>query len=135
MKLFAFVGYDFKDEELQKNIDECDYETQRMITEVSGAHARRYYFGIIQLVPDQIRLSMKTATKLPKSLQIIKKRLGFTFIKFEDAGVDLEPFIRKHPFDTLKFLIHSIMKHFKDVSIIYVKTNPKFTTNCVTFRN
>lgn len=115
LKLFAFVGYNSKDEEFQRNVDESDYETQKMITEVSGAHARRYYFGIIQLVPDQIRLSMKTATKLPTSLQAIKRKLGFTFIKFEDAGVDLEPFIRRHSFETIKFLIHSIIKHFKDV--------------------
>lgn len=116
LKLFAFTGYDFKDEELQKNIDECDYETQKMITEVAGAHAKRFYFGIIHLAPDQIRLSMQTAMKLPKSLLAIKKRLGFTFIKFEDAGVDLEAFEKKHLFDTSKFLVHSIIKHFKDVS-------------------
>lgn len=115
MQLFAFIGYDFKDEDLQKNIDECDYETQRMITEVAGTNAKRYYFGVIHLSPDQIRLSMKTATKLPKSLYMIRKRLGYTFIKFEDAGVDLEPFERKHLFDTSKFLVHSIIKHFKDV--------------------
>lgn len=116
LKLFAFIGYDFKDEDLQKNIDECDYETQRMISEVAGAQARRYYFGVIHLCSDQIRLSMKTASKLPKSLQSIKKRLGLTFIKFEDANVDLEPFEKRHLFDTSKFLVHSIIKHFKDVS-------------------
>lgn len=114
LKLFAFVGFNSKEEELY-TIDESDYETQRMLTEVSGAHARRYYFGIIQLIPDQIRLSMKTASKLPSQLQAIKRKLGFTFIKFEDAAVDLEPFVKEHPFETMQFLIYSIMKHFKDV--------------------
>lgn len=58
---------------------------------------------------------MKTANKLSSQLQIIKRKLGFTFIKFEDAAVELEPFIRKHLFETSQILSHSIMKHFKDV--------------------
>lgn len=88
-----------------------------MITEVAGANAKRYYFGVIHIALEQIRLSMRTATKLPRSLYIIKKRLGYTFIKFEDAGVDLLAFQRNHLFDTSKFLIHSIIKHFKDVNL------------------
>lgn len=76
----------------------------------------RYYFGILQLVPDQIRLSMKTVNKLPPHLQAIKRKLGLTLIKFEDAAVDLQPYVRKHIFETAQFLFNSIVKHFKDVS-------------------
>lgn len=60
---------------------------------------------------------MKTASKLPQHLQSIKRKLGLTLIKFEDAAVDLKPFERRHPFETSQFLINSIIKHFKDVSI------------------
>lgn len=59
---------------------------------------------------------MKTANKLPSQLQIIKRKLGFTFIKFEDAAVDLEAFMRRHIFETNQILWHSVVKHFKDVS-------------------
>lgn len=59
---------------------------------------------------------MQTASKLPPSLAAIKKRLGLRLIKFEDAGVELEPFIRYHPFETSQFLWHSIVKHYKDVN-------------------
>ncbi|KAJ8964860.1 hypothetical protein NQ314_004578 [Rhamnusium bicolor] len=103
----------FKEEELI-NKYEHDYETQRLLTEVSAAHAKRYYFGILKLIPDQIRLSVKTASKLPKHLQRIKRKLGLTLIKFEDAAVDLEAFERKHPFETREFLFKSIVKHFKE---------------------
>lgn len=127
LKLFAFVGFNSKDEELY-NGNENDYEMQRMLTEVSGAHARRYYFGLIQLSLDQIRLSMKTASKLPPELQAIKRKLGFTFIKFEDAAVDLEPFTKHHPFETLQFLTNCIIKHFKDVSFLFL-----FTSSCSDF--
>lgn len=112
LKLFAFFQYNSSEEQLTDTIDE-ERETQRILTEVGAAHAKRYYFGIIQLVPDQIRLSMKTALKLPVSLQQIKKKLGLTFIKFEDAAVDLEAYIRKHPFETIQVLVQNIVKHFK----------------------
>lgn len=61
---------------------------------------------------------MKTASKLPPHLQAIKRKLGLTLIKFEDAAVELEPFVRAHPFETSQFLINSIVKHFKDVSVL-----------------
>lgn len=41
LKLFAFIGFHFQEEELVTR-DETDYETQRLLTEVSAAHAKRY---------------------------------------------------------------------------------------------
>ncbi|XP_017773930.1 PREDICTED: vacuolar protein sorting-associated protein 13D isoform X2 [Nicrophorus vespilloides] len=113
LKLCEFVSYNSREEELC-NADENDHEIQKILTQVSASHATRYYFGIIQLCPDQIRLSMKTATKLPKTLVNIKRKLGLTLIKFEDAGVDLETYKREHLFETMQFLMHSVVKHFKD---------------------
>ncbi|KAJ3643178.1 hypothetical protein Zmor_025903 [Zophobas morio] len=113
LKLFDFIGYHSREEELI-NKDENDYEVQRLLLEVSAAHSKRYYFGVIQLILDQIRLSVKTATKLPPHLQKIKRKLGLTLIKFEDAAVDLQAFDRRHLFETSQFLINSIIKHFKD---------------------
>lgn len=40
LKLFGFIGFNAKEEELI-NKDENDHETQRMLTEVSAAHAKR----------------------------------------------------------------------------------------------
>lgn len=34
-------------------------------------------------------------------------------LKFEDATVDLKPFIRYHFFETGRYLIHTILKHFR----------------------
>lgn len=65
----------------------------------------------------QIKLSVLTTTKLPRQLQIIKRQLGLTLIKFEDATIELEPFIKKHPFESTQFLVHSIIKHYKDVRL------------------
>lgn len=115
LKLCDFIGYHSKEEELV-NKDENDYEVQRILLEVSAAHAKRYYFGVIQLILDQIKLSVKTASKLPAHLQKIKRKLGLTLIKFEDAAVDLMAFDKRHLFESGQFLFNFIIKHFKDVS-------------------
>lgn len=116
LKLCAFMGVGSKADELCTNLDGYDFETQRMLTDVASVGAKRYYFGNIRLVPGQIRLSLTTANKLSPQLAFIKRKLGFTFINFEDASVVLEPFARKHTFETGQFLMHSVVKHFKDVS-------------------
>ena len=35
-------------------------------------------------------------------------------ITFEDANIDLEPFIRVHPFETVNFLTHAVLHHYQD---------------------
>ncbi|XP_015598611.1 vacuolar protein sorting-associated protein 13D isoform X2 [Cephus cinctus] len=112
LRLAAFVGAGRS--ELDAPVDENDFKAQRFISEVSAAHATRYYFGALKLVPNQVKLSVLTTTKLPPQLQTIKRKLGLTLIKFEDATIELEPFIKRHPFESSQFLIHSIIKHYKD---------------------
>lgn len=131
LKLFSFIGFTSKEEELVTK-DENDYETQRMLTEVSAAHAKRYYFGVLQLIPKQIRLSMKTANKIPHNLQNVKRKLGLTLVKFEDAAVDLQAFDKTHLFETREVLVSSIIKHFKDVRYLF---RFFFTINTICFRN
>ncbi|KAL3268817.1 hypothetical protein HHI36_007913 [Cryptolaemus montrouzieri] len=113
LKFCSFVGLHSQEEELF-NKDENDFETQRLLTKVSTSHSKRYYFGVLQLVPNEIRLSVKTASKLTSHLQKIKRKLGLTLIKFEDAAIDLHAFDKKHPFETWQFLLDSIVKHFRD---------------------
>ena len=69
--------------------DESDYEAQRIVTKVLAANAKRYYFGDLAIVPSQIRLSVLTASKLAPHLGELKKSLGLTLIKFEDASMFL----------------------------------------------
>ncbi|XP_043480928.1 vacuolar protein sorting-associated protein 13D isoform X1 [Leptopilina heterotoma] len=112
LKVAAFIGAGRSESEVP--LEENGFNTQRFISNVSAAHSKRYYFGALKLVPSQVRLSVLTATKLPAHLQIIKKKLGLTLIKFEDATIDLEPFIRMHPFENKQVLMHSIIKHYID---------------------
>ncbi|XP_029665286.1 LOW QUALITY PROTEIN: vacuolar protein sorting-associated protein 13D-like [Formica exsecta] len=112
LKLAAFLG--IGKSELEMPVDENDFKAQRFISEVSAAHAKRYYFGALKLVPNQVKLSVLTTTKLPHHLQAVKRKLGLTLINFENATIELEPFVKKHPFESSQFLMHSIVKHYKD---------------------
>ncbi|XP_025991490.2 vacuolar protein sorting-associated protein 13D isoform X1 [Solenopsis invicta] len=112
LKLAAFLG--IGKSELEVPVDENDFKAQRFISEVSAAHAKRYYFGALKLVPNQVKLSVLTTTKLPHHLQAVKRKLGLTLINFENATIELEPFVKKHPFESSQFLVHSIVKHYKD---------------------
>ncbi|XP_072751576.1 intermembrane lipid transfer protein Vps13D isoform X2 [Anoplolepis gracilipes] len=112
LKLAAFLG--IGKSELEMPVDENDFKAQRFISEVSAAHAKRYYFGALKLIPNLVKLSVLTTTKLPQHLQGVKRKLGLTLINFENATIELEPFVKKHPFESSQFLVHSIAKHYKD---------------------
>ncbi|XP_063232383.1 intermembrane lipid transfer protein Vps13D [Bacillus rossius redtenbacheri] len=113
LKLFAFAGFNHLSPE-QMDVDENDFEVQRILAEVTSVHAKKYYFGTLELRPGQVRLSVVTTNKLPVQLQSIKRKLGLTLIKFEDASVTLKPFVKNHPFESLQFLLHAILKKYKD---------------------
>lgn len=93
--------------------DESDYEAQRIVTKVLAANAKRYYFGDLSIVPSQIRLSVLTTSKLPPNLAEIKKCLGLTLIKFEDAVVNFDKFCDRHHFETLEVYLSAIKTHYK----------------------
>ncbi|XP_041977291.1 vacuolar protein sorting-associated protein 13D [Aricia agestis] len=101
-------------EEGAEQADEAEFETRRVLLELTALHATRYYFALVKVIPGQIRLSMFTANKLEGSLSVLKRRLGLTLIRFEDAAVELEPFVRAHAFDTAATLARQMLQHFKD---------------------
>lgn len=64
-------------------------------------------------MPTQVRLSVLTASKLPTKLGEIKKSLGLTLIKFEDAVISFEKFVDRHHFETLEAYFNAIKSHYK----------------------
>ncbi|XP_065212498.1 intermembrane lipid transfer protein Vps13D isoform X2 [Planococcus citri] len=113
LKLVLFFGYKPTDQELE-NIEENDFETQQILADVASVHSKRYYFEILELVLGQLRLSVLTNNKLAPQLRAIKRKFGLTLLKFEDATLDLKPFMRFHFFETSRYVIHTIAKHFRD---------------------
>ena len=46
-------------------------------------------------------------------LQAVKRKLGLSLITFEDANINLKPFIRVHPFETVNFLTNAVVSHYR----------------------
>uniref|UniRef100_A0A182P4B8 UBA domain-containing protein n=1 Tax=Anopheles epiroticus TaxID=199890 RepID=A0A182P4B8_9DIPT len=93
--------------------DETDYEAQKIVYKVLDSNVKRYYFGDLRIIPAQIRLSFVTASKLTPEFAEIKRNLGFTFIKFEDAVINFEQFAHKYHFETMDAYVSAIRAHYK----------------------
>ncbi|XP_075164386.1 vacuolar protein sorting 13D [Haematobia irritans] len=74
--------------------------------------AKRYYFENLTIGPTQVRLTVLTAPKLNMELFEIKKALGLTLIKFEDALIEFDKFSDRHHFETLEIYMKSIKVHY-----------------------
>jgi hypothetical protein len=53
LKLFLFAGYNHLSPE-QEEAEESDFEVQRILTEVTSVHAKKYYFGLLKLEPGHV---------------------------------------------------------------------------------
>jgi vacuolar protein sorting-associated protein 13D len=56
LKLFLFAGYSHLSPE-QEDTEESDCAVQQILTEVTSVHARKYYFGLLQLEPGHVCIS------------------------------------------------------------------------------
>ena len=74
----------------------------------------RYYFGNLKLTLNQVRLSVLKSNKLSAELQAVKRKLNLSLITFEDANIELDPFSRVHPFETINFMTNTVVRHYQD---------------------
>lgn len=58
----------------------------------ASANARRFYFNTLKLRLDQVKLSVLTLSHRPPELDAIKKRVGWSLMRFEDVAVELGKF-------------------------------------------
>ena len=61
-----------------------------------------------------MKLSVVKSNKLSPDLQAVKRKLGLSLISFEDANIDLAPFIKFHPFEPIEFLTNAAIKHYQE---------------------
>ncbi len=111
-KALKFAGITRSDAEMEQ-IDESAFETQKALL-TATATATRYYFGNLKLTLNQVRLSVLKSNKLSPDLQAVKRKLGLSLITFEDANIELDPFVRVHPFETINFLTNAVVRHYQD---------------------
>ncbi|XP_058059682.1 intermembrane lipid transfer protein Vps13D [Anopheles bellator] len=113
LRLVKFFGFAKATVDPTTLPDETDYEAQKIIYKVLDSNVKRYYFGDLRIIPSQIRLSFVTASKLTAEFAEIKRNLGFTFIKFEDAVINFDQFAHKYHFETLDAYLNAIRAHYK----------------------
>lgn len=79
----------------------------------ASANARRFYFNTLKLRLDQVKLSVLTLSHRPPELDAIKKKVGWSLMRFEDVAVELDSFVKSHPFESLEFLVNNVAEHYK----------------------
>ncbi|EDO41450.1 predicted protein [Nematostella vectensis] len=125
LKLLQFFGYVQKDDDLattDEEDDECLYDNQRAAVTSSGPASRRYYFERLQINPMQLKVSVASAGRLSEDLASLKSSLGLILFNLEDATLDLESFIRDHPFESLNSHLDSMSKHYTEVPVKFFQS-------------
>ncbi|CAL4145247.1 unnamed protein product, partial [Meganyctiphanes norvegica] len=112
-KLLLMLGYDQSDSELEK-VEEQQYAMRRMLAAATSVNCTRYYFTHLKLLLNQVRLSVLTSKRMSPELKKIKHKMGLTLVRFENAQVNLDPFVRCHPFETSRFLFDCITNHYRE---------------------
>lgn len=87
-------------------------DAQMAITSVL-TKSPRYYFTTFRIDIAQVKLSVFSTNRLPPELQKLKRKVGWRLIRFEDANVQLSPFIRSYALETQRFLFESVVEHYK----------------------
>merc|ERR1719282_946975 len=137
-KLHKFLRLtDMEDTEMEEIEDNTGWEHQLSLMAAS-TQLTRYYFGTLKLSLSQVKLSVHKSNKLNTELKEVKRKLGLSLITFEDASVELDAFVRTHPFETLPFLTSIIAKHYRDELIsqaVLILGSTDFLGNPIGFMN
>lgn len=62
--------------------DEVEYETRRVLTELTALHATRYYFALIKLIPGQVGTSPLSKLHLGSYIHLSYRRLFLLIVPF-----------------------------------------------------
>ena len=136
-KLYKFlrsVSEDLDTEEVEDN----NGLEQQLSFMTSSTQQTRYYFGTLKLSLSQVKLSVHKSNNLNSDFKEIKRKMGLSLITFEEAAVELDPFVRAHPFETAHFLTSIIVKHYKDELIsqaVLILGSTDFLGNPIGFMN
>ncbi|XP_054721064.1 intermembrane lipid transfer protein VPS13D-like [Uloborus diversus] len=113
LKLYQFAGVYLTESEVEKMDESENNQSQKSLTETM-AYEKRYYFSTLKLCLEQIKLSVLTSVNLQPDLLQLKRKKGLRLIRFEDATIELDSYVRVYPFETAEFLIHNIVDHYKE---------------------
>ncbi|CAF0865083.1 unnamed protein product [Adineta ricciae] len=98
------------------DLDEGEYDTQRLLSLLTSTQATRIYFNELSLSPIYLNLSVYcgNSRSLPTHLLTIKRRAPFPLIRFENAQIHLKPYEKVHVFNTYDFFLLALTTHYVD---------------------
>lgn len=108
LKLFEFFGYPWDDQ-----FYEASGQVSPPVIRSTLANSYRLYLTFLEIVINNVRLSVYASSHLPPELKHLKKRLDLSLIAFEDANIHLATFRREYSLETFEFLLNAIHGHYK----------------------
>ncbi|UJR35531.1 hypothetical protein I4U23_028285 [Adineta vaga] len=98
------------------DLDEGEYDTQRLLSLLTSTQATRIYFNEVSLSSIYLNLSVfcGNSRSLPAHLLTIKRRAPFPLIRFENAQIHLKSYEHVHIFNTYDFFLLALTTHYVD---------------------
>ena len=81
-----------------------------LIRQTNQTTLKRYYFDMMRLSMEPVRLSVYTASRLTPELKAMKRAFAFPLIQFERAPVTLQDYVKYHLFETMSFVLADLSK-------------------------
>jgi vacuolar protein sorting-associated protein 13D len=90
-----------------------NYYKKQIDSFLMSSKEKKFSFNKLQINQIVLNLSVYKSSKLSSDLMEIKSSLGIPLVQFENAKIELKPFLLMNEHDRLNFIINSTMKHYK----------------------
>lgn len=110
LKLVEFVS--FRNRRQEKTSSNLEQDLDKIL-HPEDDRLSKYYFGLLRIDLSSLKLSVFTTATLNQSLQKLKSYLGLKFFSFEDAQVQLAPYLKMSVSKTFRGAFESVMRFYK----------------------
>lgn len=110
LKIVEFMS--FKNREQRQNMNNLSNDLDRILHPEED-RLSKYYFDLLRIDLSSLKLSVFTATNLSNPLQKLKSYLNLKFFGFEDAQVQLAPYLKMNVSRTFRGVFESVTRFYK----------------------
>lgn len=110
LKLVEFMS--FRNREQRPNMNNLSSDLDKILHPEEDRMSK-YYFDLLRIDLSSLKLSVFTATNLNNSLQRLKSYLNLKFFGFEDAQVQLAPYLKMNVSRTFRGVFESVTRFYK----------------------
>lgn len=112
LKLVEFISFRKSNDKNTSTTKDLSRDLDKILHPEADRLAK-YYFDMLRIDLSSLKMSCYTASALPESLQRLKSYLGLKFFSFEDARVQLTPFLKMNVSRTLGGIFDSVSRFYK----------------------